>query len=169
MNNISHNTDFIEVPRTKHIKKRLIKSRVLSRLLFALSRGEICHSYTPFSEIQAVFLRTLSAVQLSELSCILISDLSIDFFVGPESSDGTFETSETLGRLIAKFYIAEWVLDCSNDYRFIYDEQYKGTSTTVLSKLSQSTPLELQDYEEFLVATGLILFEVHNDFIIRSI
>lgn len=159
MNNISHCEDFIEVPRIKHIKKRLIKSRVLSKLLFSLSRGEVCQSDSPFNEGHISFIQTLSGIQLTELSCILISDFSVDFSLDNEGSTPDLNTSLSLSRIIAKHYIAEWVLNCSNDYRFIYDEHYKGIPANILKELSRSTPLELKAYEDLLVTSGSIIFE----------
>jgi hypothetical protein len=158
MNNISKNDDFCEAPRTKHVKKRLIKSRVLSKLLLSLSRGEICQSDIPFTREHIDFIKSLSSIQITEFSNMLISDFSIDLNV-EHHLNNEFKTGDSLGKLIAKHYIDEWILSCSNDFRIVYDEHSKGLPNEVLNKLINASPFDLKEYENTLVSSGYISFE----------
>jgi hypothetical protein len=159
MDTNSHSKDFMEVLRTKHVKKRLIKSRVLSKLLFSLSIGEICQLDLPFSEDDIIFIRSLSGIQLTELSCMLISDFAVDISVGQDMENNEFKANKSLGRIIAQHFISEWVLSCSNDYRIIYDEHSKGLTSNILRKLIQATPLALKEFENELATSELITFD----------
>jgi hypothetical protein len=169
MISISQSEDFREVPRTKHIKKRLIKSRVLSKLLLSLSRGDLCSSITPFSRENICFIESLSSIQVSELACMLISDFSIDLAVCYELETNEFVINGPLAEDIAKGYIDEWVLSCSNDYRVIYDESSKGMPDGVLKKLIHSTPKELQNYAYELASNESISFEYDEPSVNKTI
>lgn len=155
----SNSDDFTEVPRTKHIKKRLIKSRVLTKILHSLSCGDICAEELPFTAEHFAFIQTLSGIQSSEFACMLITDFSIDITVGhTKESDGT-SVGGLAGELIAKHYINEWILTCSNDYRIIYDEHSRGLSPDILKKLIKSSPLELRHHVRELVSSQVVKFE----------
>jgi hypothetical protein len=159
MTHISNSEDFTEFPRTKHIKKRLIKSRVLSKLLLSLSSDDICKTDFPFSDDHVAFIKSLSSIQLAELSCMLISDFSVDLSFDQNTENNKHKANNSLSKKIAQHFINEWVLTCSNDYRIIYDEHSKGIPSHLLIKLINSTPTELKDYEDKLVTTDAISFE----------
>lgn len=173
MHNISNSQDFVEVPRTKHVNKRLIKSRVLAKLLFSLSMGDIAKEELAFSEKSFAFIQTLSSIQLTELSSMLVADFSVDISIA-ESNSGSVEGCASLNcsllmKKIAKHYINEWVLGCSNDYRVVYDEYSRGVSDDFLDHLIRLTPYELVCYEEKLVTSGLISIDLDSEAIERTI
>lgn len=164
----SNSDDFTETSRKKHIKKRLIKPRVLTKVLHSLSSGDICSSALPFTDDHFAFLQTLTGIQASEFSCMLITDLAVDITVNHNNENAGSLVSGPIGDLIATHYINEWVLTCSNDYRIIYDEHSRGLSPELLRTLINSTPLELRKYARKLSASNAVKLEYDEKAFERS-
>ena len=104
---------------------------------------------------------------------MLISDFSFDFSIAPNCENASKECGvpacKTLGKLLAEYYINEWVLSCSNDYRIVYDEYSKGISEDFLSQIIQSTPRQLKEYEDTLVSIGAINIDIDSNSISKTI
>jgi hypothetical protein len=155
----SNSDDFTEVPRTKHIKKRLIKSRVLTKILHSLSIGDIRSSELPITDEHFAFIQTLTGIQASEFSCMLITDFSVDITVDHNIETANFSVCGLIGESIAKHFINEWTLTCSNDYRIIYDEYSRGLAPEILIEFISATPLELSRYASELASSKAVKFE----------